>query len=247
MIEWNKKWGNIKDLGTHRGFVYDPHALRSTNGLQLGHVISFMYKTEFVSETTDPENMASPRLAFVMHPNHERKCHALTLNYIDRHTLLDDIYPHIVDGLRDPRQFYYNIYKPSALYDTDAYRTYKTDKMKSITQFKYDIPDFGPEATVVEAFIVAHPTDYTAVDRAVMYEFFKKGHGLKEVEQYYHDVVLKRPKINPSQQVTKFVSLTPADYTKQDRAVMYNFFKKGYGIKEVEEYYKNVVLKRKHK
>lgn len=182
MITWNPRWGSEGDLGSHRGFVYDPHALATTRELKLGHVISFSYQTI-------GEKKEIPRLAFVMHPNHEGKCHALTLKFIDRNTLVEDIFPCLLTGITNPNDFYYHIYKPSALYQTDSYRTYFVDKMKSITQFKYVNPVKGSDAQKMDDYF-----NYRDEDRQAMYEYFKKGLGLREVKEYYTNVVLKREK-----------------------------------------------------
>jgi hypothetical protein len=182
MITWDPQWGNEGDLGSHRGFVYDPRSISNTLDLTLGHVVSFTYQTK-------TENVSRPRLAFVMHPNWEGKCHALTLKFIDRDLLVEEIYPQI-RTTQNPEEFYYNIYKPSAtLYTSDAYRTFFVNKMKSITQFNYAIPDPESDAQKMEEYFKM--TDNEA-DRAVMFEYYKKGYGIKEVREYYDTVVLKR-------------------------------------------------------
>jgi hypothetical protein len=184
VITWNPAWGNEGDLGSHRGFVYDPRSLSNTLDLELGHVVSFTYQTK-------GEATSVPRLAFVMHPNFEGKCHALTLKNIDRDLLVEEIYPQI-RTMTNPEEFYYNVYKASdTLYRSDAYRTYMVNKMKSVTQFKYAIPDSESDAAKMEEYFKM--TDNEA-DRAVMFEYFKRGYGIDEVRAYYETVVLKRKK-----------------------------------------------------
>jgi hypothetical protein len=219
-LAWNAKWGESAELGTHRNFVSNPRPLSNLNGLELGHVISFMYRTE--GDTT-----SLPRLAFVMHPNFRGKCHALTLKYIDRDDLLEKVYPHILVGLQDPKHFYEDIYKPT-LYRTNAYRTFLVEKMQSITQFEYSAPTPDTEEEIRENYVHA-----TEEDRAVMWDLFKAGKSHADVLKYYRTVVVPR-------QLLKGYPIA----TDEDKKVMHDFYKRGFGIEEVEHYYKTVVLKR---
>jgi hypothetical protein len=141
MLAWNSAWGDIGELGSHRGFVSDPVPLPNTLTLELGTVMSFVYGID-----------KKPRLAFVMHPNFEGKAHCLTLKKIDRIALVRVVYPHIKAGMDDPQAFYYSVYKP-ALYDTDAYRTYLVSKISAVTMFRYSVPRPGSDAEMMENYI----------------------------------------------------------------------------------------------
>ncbi len=87
-----------------------------------GDVITFLYKGEM-------------RWAFVLDPNHEEKCHALTLKLTPRQKLIDTV----VDGMFDtdvPKTLYYNnVYKVAK--DWDSYRTYFVDQMTNVRRLPY--------------------------------------------------------------------------------------------------------------
>ena len=181
MINWDPQWGTQGDLGTHRGFLYRPDDVVNVKDIKLGRVISFNYQTT-------GELQSTPRLVFILHPNFEEKCHALTLKNIERDSLINDIYPCLRSGVDNPIDFYHQIYKPTYLYTTNAYRTYIVEKMKNIVQFVY--------ATPVETSSIVADDDfqYDEADKSEIYKMFEKGKGLEDVLKYYKDTVLKNKK-----------------------------------------------------
>jgi hypothetical protein len=136
MLVWNPSWGDAGDLGTHRGFVSNPRSLPSTTTLEFASVASFIY-------TPKDSKVSQPRLTFILHPNFEDKCHALTLKNIDRDVLVEKIWPVVKNGLDDPYAFYHEVYKPSSLYQADAYRTYLVKRMNNIFMFTYHATEEG--------------------------------------------------------------------------------------------------------
>lgn len=182
MIVWNAQWGTQGDLGTHKGFIYAPDEVINVRDVKLGRVISFSYQSK-------DDQKASARLAFVLHPNFEGKCHSLTLKHISRDMLIDDIYPCLRSGIDNPSDFYYQIYKPTYLYQTDAYRTYNVNKMKNITQFNYHAPVFKSDTAIPD-----DDFSYNEEDKSEVYKMFEDGKGLEDVLKYYKNVVLKNKK-----------------------------------------------------
>ena len=87
-----------------------------------GDVITFTYKGEM-------------RWAFVLDPDFEGKCHALTLKLTPRQKLIDTV----IDGMFDtdkPKTLYYNrVYKIAK--EWDSYRTYFVDEMQGIRRIPY--------------------------------------------------------------------------------------------------------------
>jgi hypothetical protein len=194
MTAWRSSWGDVAELGTHQGYISNPKKCARTTDLVIGCVATFMYD-------------GLPRFAFILNPsyrdpeNGRYKMHAATLKFVSRDDVLRVFIPNL-HLTRQPKMFYDTIYKPK-LTPRDAYRTYLTNKVSQLTMFDYDPGAMGEakdsgSTTVDEMqdfFVAAHgefAEQYRQRDRAAMYELFKRGATMKEVEKYYKGIVLKR-------------------------------------------------------
>lgn len=159
MLVWNPAWGDAGELGSHRGFVSNPRALPSTATLEFASVASFTYKPK-----NEPnKGKTQPRLAFILHPNFQGYCHAITLKNIDRDVMVETIFPIVKGGMDDPYEFYHSIYKPSFMYGLNAYRTYIIERISGITMFSYDVS----EETPVEDEKRSEPEQMAEYDRQI--------------------------------------------------------------------------------
>jgi hypothetical protein len=118
-----------KDAGqlfTHRPYMKNAHRVGSVEQLYTGDVVQFTYKGDL-------------KYVFVLDPIYKYKMHGLSLTMMPRQVLVSKVIGHM-DQTDDPYVMYNNILaKNNIPREYDAYRTYITTGISSITRYTYHL------------------------------------------------------------------------------------------------------------
>lgn len=117
-------------LSSHRSYLGDAQKI-DIESVSTGDVIMFMYNGE-------------ERTVFILDPSHEMKLHGLSMNSIDRRTMMVEVFAK-KDLFESPTQFYEQVIKQPVIQNTDSYRTYFVNKIGNLRRLTYKIDERGRE------------------------------------------------------------------------------------------------------
>lgn len=121
---------NSQALASHRSYISKPKKIERNN-IEVGDVVQFMYNGE-------------ERTVFVLNPEYQMKLHGLSMNAIDRRTMMVEVFAKS-DLYVSPSDFYSRVVSQDAIKKTDSYRTYDLNKMGNIRKLTYQVDERGRE------------------------------------------------------------------------------------------------------
>ena len=114
------------ELYTHKSYFGTETPVAGMANVNIGDTLSFDY-------------LGKSRYAYVLNPDYEGKCHALTLEVIPRSVLAGEVIALMdYDNLSpDPKHFYDTVVGRDNILKHDAYRTFIISKMSNLTHVEY--------------------------------------------------------------------------------------------------------------